>query len=588
MAFNPNNVGNEMVIDGTITAANFAILADNSNLLNGKAESALNVNSAATAVVSNSALDVADDIITTAKIKNGTLSLQSDTPDPVNDGWRINENGDSVFNNLIARGTVQSNTADPATDGWIINQAGTAIFNSMTARGTVNSTVYSAGVSGWEINADSPSGDDEYGSIGEAIEDLSRSFMNFVDGGVSVTIFVESGYTVTENLNFKNINTGWIAITGEGGVPVVTNSSDPIFSIEEGAIGPYLMGTFTSLNIGGELVWVAGGTIFGGDLTCNSYQIGVYLDNGGSCMFDSIHTSGGIYGLWARGNSSVVTKYPSSFNGDSFGVVLTGGSNVRFDTATFTNTTLSVGDNSSFSSGTLSFTSSSYRSISFFGVTSGAVARVNSITISDTYGPSLTGIAMLNVIGGGSLYVSGISIESTTQRDYGILLDEGLLVSTELTEVADCTYGVRVLEGSVFRMLNTLTVSDASYALYVLGSSKVQATNLQLDQNSNTRSIYCKDSEIIADTAVLEGRSGGNALDVNSSKCIFGNVTITGTSVAPGRAVLIRNASNVQICGGSVTNSPESFDLDAYSFVQNLATYSGTIDNDGTCTFMSA
>lgn len=210
---------------------------------------------------------------------------------------------------------------------------------NLTLRGTLDAgrvsgfTMPETG-SSYTVTVASTGGD--YTSLSEALEDLSRSVMNFQNEELSVIIEIASGYTITEALTIANLDLSWITITGVDAFTNVNQPSPGPFLTVINAKAPSLQQNFT--NVSG----------------INH----VFLEmEGGSISFASTYyTLSGFYSIIEASAGSVITA--SNLTADDIfqGITLESGSTfiVRFDVTLALDSTnpssyaISVTDASSF------------------------------------------------------------------------------------------------------------------------------------------------------------------------------------------------------------------------------------------------
>lgn len=137
---------------------------------------------------------------------------------------------------LSSTGKLTSIDFVSGVSGVNIPANGVSEMNALRVRGF---TMPSSG-STYTVTVAASGGD--YTTVSAALEDLSRSFMNFKNGGISVTIEISDGFVIEENIEIVGINLGWITIYSATTSTIYCSidSPDPLFSLSGGAVGPVL------------------------------------------------------------------------------------------------------------------------------------------------------------------------------------------------------------------------------------------------------------------------------------------------------------------------------------------------------------
>lgn len=170
----------------------------------------------------------------------------------------------------------------------------------------------------------------EYQTINAALESLSRYYPRYhLINPVRVTITLETGFIMAEQIICDGIDLSWITITSadsvvpvtEAAITKVVGADDSYFSVTpviaaiKGGMSPYIDVVFrynTRLTVGrvGLLAAGAGSFINGDDMGCqNAQQFGCFAFGGGKIRASSLSNyDAGTWGTYASGAGSTISS----------------------------------------------------------------------------------------------------------------------------------------------------------------------------------------------------------------------------------------------------------------------------------------
>ena len=202
-------------------------------------------------------------------------------------------------------------------EGWRILESGDAEFNSVAIRGFA----MPEGASEFTVYVkSSPTATSEYGSIREALEVLSQSYQTFVNGGVDVTVEIEDGFTITEQIEVNGVNLGWITLKTNSGESCYfdVDGAEYFISVENSGKAPTLdldidnIATLGSFNCVIELWDTSSVTIT--RLVCSSFETGICLYNSSFCSAELLSASGACSYVGSQARLRVVNSSSIGYN----------------------------------------------------------------------------------------------------------------------------------------------------------------------------------------------------------------------------------------------------------------------------------
>ena len=276
--FDPNRVGSELAIDGTITVSEIALISE----------------------------DVENGIITTQKISTGDVTLESSNYVTGVSGWKIDSDTDSAeFLDISARGTMSSTTYTPGSAGWQINADGNAEFNSGTFRGTLVIGSSGTSVADVETTADSAQTDatQALSDAADAQSTADGKIVSFYQTSAPTASAVGDIWIETDNDNkpWRWSGSAWVSIQ-DGTIATAQATADGKNTIYYQTTAP------TGANAGdiwydtddGNLQYIYNGSAWEVKISLQSsnYSSGTAgwaIDEAGNAEFNNVTVRGTVY-----------------------------------------------------------------------------------------------------------------------------------------------------------------------------------------------------------------------------------------------------------------------------------------------------
>ena len=194
----------------------------------------------------------------------------------------------------------------------------------------------------------------DYATINEALEDLSKKHPAYDNTGITVTLNLQAGYVMAEQVLVRGIDLGWITITGTDAETTITSSSltvdftttdygfasYPVFGVSKGGIGPVINQLFsfdvtgTDTTKHGILAIGAGSSIdISSGAGCKGADgINIYANRVSSIETNTaIATGAGVAGVFATNGSIINANSIDASGAGSYGIYAANGSTIGAD-----------------------------------------------------------------------------------------------------------------------------------------------------------------------------------------------------------------------------------------------------------------
>lgn len=345
----------------------------------------------------------------------------------------------------------------------------------------------------------------DYATINEALEDLSKKHPAYDNTGITVTLNLQAGYVMAEQVLNYGLDLGWITITGTDAETEVTSSaltidftsadydfnSFPVFGVNKGGTGP-VIGQLFSFDVTGAsplkhgIMAVGAGSsinILSGAGCKGADGNNIYANRSASIECNGAIASGaGIAGIASSNNSSIDAGLAIASGAGTYGIYAARCSTINaysIDASGAGTHGIYAGDSSTIDAD----------SADASGAGSNGVYAANCSTINST-GIDASDAGDYGILASQSSNISAVGANAIGATSIGIYARRASIIDAASADASGAgTYGIYATNGSTINASNTTITVAGTYGYGVAGIGIIERKGGSTITNATSQTL---------------------------------------------------------------------------------------------------